>query len=134
MGVVGRGAFLLVSTIKVLSIYPAKPMTMSVSNSLVRANVTFRSPSHHGLVLNFLDQNLDDLNKNMLAGRDKEPNLSRIAASGLPCTLYSVHTAMSSGSVESAVFVGGSMLHTARLRSFCSRRPGCQQAQKRRLD
>ncbi len=38
----GGGGFLLVSTIKVLSIYPAKPMTMSVSNSLVRANVTFQ--------------------------------------------------------------------------------------------
>jgi hypothetical protein len=50
----------------------------------------------------FLDALLDDLNKNMLAGRDKDPNLSRSAIRP------AMYTAIRTGAVEAAVFVGAS--------------------------
>jgi hypothetical protein len=50
----------------------------------------------------FVNTLLEDLNKNLLAGRDSEPNLSRSA------TRPAMYTAMRTGSVESAVFVGSS--------------------------
>jgi hypothetical protein len=50
----------------------------------------------------FLDCLLDDLNKNLLAGRDKEPNLSRSASRP------AMYSAVRTGAVENVVFVGGS--------------------------
>jgi hypothetical protein len=50
----------------------------------------------------FIDSLIEDLNKNMLAGRDKDPNLSRSASRP------AMYTAIRTGSVEAAVFVGGS--------------------------
>ncbi len=46
----------------------------------------------------FLDSVLDDLNKNLLSGRDKEPNLSRSAN----------RPAIRTGAVENMIFVGSS--------------------------
>jgi hypothetical protein len=45
---------------------------------------------------------LDDLNKNLLAGRDKEPNTSGSASRP------AMYSAVRTGSVENVVFVGGS--------------------------
>jgi hypothetical protein len=59
-------------------------------------------------------------NKNKLAGRDTEPNLSR---SGIRPAIYS---ALRTGSVEAAVFVGG-------VRSLGTW-PGCLQTHKGRLE
>jgi hypothetical protein len=53
----------------------------------------------------FLDDLIGDLNRNMLAGRDAEPNLSR---SAVRPAMYTAVTAIRTGSVESAIFVGGS--------------------------
>jgi uncharacterized membrane protein YgcG len=50
----------------------------------------------------FLDHFISDLNTNLLAGRDKEPNLSR--SSKRPAMYSAVRT----GAIEKAVFVGGS--------------------------
>ncbi len=50
----------------------------------------------------FIDSLIEDLNKNMLAGRDKDPNLSRSASRP------AMYTAIRTGAVEAAVFVGGS--------------------------
>jgi hypothetical protein len=50
----------------------------------------------------FVTSLLEGLNKNKLAGRDMEPNLSR---SGIRPAIYS---ALRSGSVEAAVIIGGS--------------------------
>jgi hypothetical protein len=50
----------------------------------------------------FLDTLIEDLNKNMLAGRDKDPNLSRSASRP------AMYTAIMTDSVDAAVFVGGS--------------------------
>jgi hypothetical protein len=45
---------------------------------------------------------LEDLNKNLLAGRDREPNLSRSA------NRPAMYSAIRTGAVENVVFVGGS--------------------------
>ncbi len=45
---------------------------------------------------------LDDLNKNLLAGRDKEPNTSRSASR------HGMYSAVRTVSVENVIFVGGS--------------------------
>ncbi len=50
----------------------------------------------------FLDKFISDLNNNLLAGRDKEPNLSRSAKRP------AMYTALRTGDIEKAVFVGGS--------------------------
>jgi hypothetical protein len=50
----------------------------------------------------FLDKFISDLNSNLLAGRDKEPNLSRSAK----CP--AMYIALRTGAMEKAVFVGGS--------------------------
>jgi hypothetical protein len=50
----------------------------------------------------FLDSLLDDLNKNLLAGRDKEPNMSRSASRP------AMYSAVRTGAVENVVFVGRS--------------------------
>jgi uncharacterized membrane protein YgcG len=50
----------------------------------------------------FLDDLIGDLNRNMLAGRDVEPNLSRSTVRP------AMYTAIRTGSVESAIFVSGS--------------------------
>jgi hypothetical protein len=50
----------------------------------------------------FIDSLIEGLNKNMLAGRDKDPNLSRSASRPV------MYTAIRTGSVEAAVFEGGS--------------------------
>ncbi len=50
----------------------------------------------------FLDTVLDDLNKNLLTGRDKEPNLSRSA------NRPAMYSAIRTGAVENVIFVGGS--------------------------
>ncbi len=49
-----------------------------------------------------LDELIGDLNRNMLAGRDREPNLSRSAS------WPAMYTALWTGAGEYAVFVGGS--------------------------
>ncbi len=50
----------------------------------------------------FLEHFISDLNSNLLAGRDKEPNLSRSAKRP------AMYTALRTGAIEKAVFVGGS--------------------------
>ena len=45
---------------------------------------------------------MEDLNKNLLAGRDREPNLSRSA------NRPAMYSAIRTGAVENVVFVGGS--------------------------
>jgi hypothetical protein len=50
----------------------------------------------------FLEHFISDLNTNLLAGRDKEPNLSR--SSKRPA----MYSAIRTGAIEKAVFVGGS--------------------------
>jgi hypothetical protein len=50
----------------------------------------------------FLEHFIADLNSNLLAGRDKEPNLSRSAKQP------AMYTALRTGAIEKAVFVGGS--------------------------
>jgi hypothetical protein len=50
----------------------------------------------------FLENFISDLNSNLLAGRDKEPNLSRSAKRP------AMYTALRTGAIEKAVFVGGS--------------------------
>ncbi len=50
----------------------------------------------------FLEKLITDLNSNLLAGRDKEPNLSRSAKRP------AMYTALRAGAIEKAVFVGGS--------------------------
>ncbi len=50
----------------------------------------------------FQDSVLDDLNKNLLSGRDREPNLSRNASRPV------MYSAIRTGAVENVVFVGGS--------------------------
>jgi hypothetical protein len=49
-----------------------------------------------------IDATLEDLNKNLLAGRDREPNLSRSA------NRPAMYSAIRTGAVENVVFVGGS--------------------------
>jgi hypothetical protein len=49
-----------------------------------------------------IDATLEDLNKNFLAGRDREPNLSRSA------NRPAMYSAIRTGAVESVVFVGSS--------------------------
>ncbi len=60
----------------------------------------------------FVTSLLDGLNKNKLAGRDREPNLSR---SGIRPAMYS---ALRTGSVKAAVIIGGS--HAANLANAAS--------------
>ena len=50
----------------------------------------------------FLEKFVCDLNGNLLAGRDKEPNLSRSAKRP------AMYSALRTGAIEKAVFVGGS--------------------------
>ncbi len=50
----------------------------------------------------FLEHFISDLNSSLLAGRDKEPNLSRSAKRP------AMYTALRTGDIEKAVFVGGS--------------------------
>jgi hypothetical protein len=50
----------------------------------------------------FVDELIGDLNRNLLAGRDSEPNLSRSASRP------AMYAAIRTGAVESAIFVGGS--------------------------
>ena len=50
----------------------------------------------------FLEKFIADLNSNLLAGRDTEPNLSRSAKRP------AMYTALRTGAIEKAVFVGGS--------------------------
>jgi uncharacterized membrane protein YgcG len=50
----------------------------------------------------FLEKFISDLNGNLLAGRDKEPNLSRSAKRP------AMYSALRTGAIEKAVFVGGS--------------------------
>jgi hypothetical protein len=50
----------------------------------------------------FLEKFVSDLNSNLLAGRDKEPNLSRSAKRP------AMYSALRTGAIEKAVFVGGS--------------------------
>ncbi len=49
-----------------------------------------------------IDATLEDLNKNLIAGRDREPNLSRSA------NRTAMYSAIRTGAVENVVFVGGS--------------------------
>jgi hypothetical protein len=49
-----------------------------------------------------IDATLEDLNKNLLAGWDREPNLSRSA------NRPAMYSAIRTGAVENVVFVGGS--------------------------
>ena len=55
-----------------------------------------------GRVVEFLEKLIADLNSNLLAGRDTEPNLSRSAKRP------AMYTALRTGAIEKAVFVGGS--------------------------
>ncbi len=69
------------------------------------AEVTFRPPSppgRHSYREKVLEKLITDLNSNLLAGRDKEPNLSRSAKRP------AMYTALRTGAIEKAVFVGGS--------------------------
>jgi uncharacterized membrane protein YgcG len=50
----------------------------------------------------FIDTLIEDLNKNLLSGRDKEPNTSRSASRP------AMYSAVRTGAVENVVFVGGS--------------------------
>jgi hypothetical protein len=68
-----------------------------------RRNIPATTPPWTGMSeKKFLDDLIGDLNRNMLAGRDVEPNLSRSAVRP------AMYTAIRTGSIESAIFVGGS--------------------------
>jgi hypothetical protein len=80
-------------------------MTTMVITSQVQAEVTFRHHFRHGIPKQrkkFLDHFISDLNSNLLAGRDKEPNLS------LSSKRPAMYSALRTGAIEKAVFVGGS--------------------------
>ncbi len=68
-----------------------------------RCNIPATTPPWTGMSeKKFVDELIGDLNRNLLAGRDSEPNLSRSASRP------AIYVAIRTGAVESAIFVGGS--------------------------